>query len=82
MEDKEPKYANGFSFVLSKDGGEAIIAFTQNQPKYNSGTGKFEDSKGKEVITMIMPYKLAHGFCDSLKNALEKEENKKQGPVV
>ena len=82
MDNKVSQYANGFSFLLSKEGGEAVITFTQNQPRYNAETGKFENEKGREVTTVILPYKLVRGFCSSLENALEREEAKKPKPTM
>ena len=82
MEKKISQYANGFSFLLSKEGGEAVITFTQNQPQYNEETGKFEKESGREVTTVILPYKLLRGFCGSLENALEREEAKKPKPTM
>lgn len=76
MENKISKYANGFSFLLSKDGGEAVLTFTQNQPCYDEDTGRFDNDKGREVTTIVLPYKLIRGLCDSLESALEKEERK------
>lgn len=76
MENKISQYANGFSFLLSKDSGEAVLTFTQNQPCYDTSTGKFDNQAGREVATLVLPYKLIRGLCDSLESALEKEEGK------
>lgn len=76
MEKKISQYANGFTFLLSKDGGEAVLTFTQNQPCYDEESCKFDNKAGREVSTIILPYKLIRGLCDSLESALEKEEAK------
>lgn len=76
MENKISQYANGFSFLLSKDSGEAVLTFTQNQPCYDASTGKFDNQAGREIATLVLPYKLIRGLCDSLESSLEKEEGK------
>lgn len=76
MDNKVSKYANGFTFLLSKDSGEAVLTFTQNQPQYDEQTGKFEGKAGREVATIILPYKMVRGLCSSLEDALKKEEEK------
>ena len=53
MENKISQYANGFSFLLSKDGGEAVLTFTQNQPCYDTSTGKIDNQAGREVATLV-----------------------------
>ena len=65
--------------LLSKEGGEAVLVFTQNQPKYDERKKAFSDNEGIEVetvIIVIIPYKMVHGLCDALQDALRKEEEK------
>jgi len=70
------QYSNGFSFLLSRDSGEAVIAFTQNQPEFSPEAGKFQDASGREVATIIMPYELAKQLCENMRAAIDNEEAK------
>ena len=76
MKENTAVYANGFTFLLSKEGGEAVLVFTQNQPKYDERKKAFSDNEGIEVETVIILYKMVHGLCDALQDALRKEEEK------
>ena len=69
-------YANGFSFLVSRDSGEGVLTFTQNQPKYDETTGKFEQQSSREVTTIIIPYSMVKGLYEGLGNAIAKEEAK------
>ena len=46
MKENTAVYANGFTFLLSKEGGEAVLVFTQNQPKYDERKKFFQTMKG------------------------------------
>lgn len=79
MDSKDNKlavYANGFSFIVSKDSGEVVIAFTQNQPEFDGKTGQFEEVDGRTVETVVVPYSLAEQLCVSLQKALADEDAK------
>jgi len=74
MEKKVASYANGFSLLVNKNAGEAILTFSQHQPAYNPESGKLDLEGPVEVSTIIIPFDLAEQLVDVLSDCIEKEK--------
>lgn len=70
------QYANGFSIIASKEAGEFIVTFTQNQPDFNPESGAIDKLVLKEVVTLILPFSLGKELAEHIEEVAEKEEKK------
>lgn len=70
------QYANGFSIIASKETGEFIIAFTQNQPEFNPESGKMDKPTSKEIATIILPFELSKMLNEHIGEVIRTEEEK------
>lgn len=70
------QYANGFSIVASKESGEFIISFTQNQPEFNPESGALDKPASREVATIVMQFALGEQLKESIADVIKKEQEK------
>ncbi len=71
------QYANGFSITASKESGEMLIAFTQNQPVFDEKEEQFKPSEARKVCSIILPYNLGIQMGEIINSAVTQEVNPK-----
>ena len=76
MDRKLAIYTNGFSILVNRQAGEAVISFAQNQPGFNPESGNMDTAGPIEVASLIMSIELAEKLTDALKDCIEREKNK------
>lgn len=73
---KMAQYSNGFSILASKETGEIIITFLQNQPSFNPESGKLDLPSTQEIVTVVMPFALGEKLKESIEEVVAKELEK------